>query len=427
MRIQRSGQTTEQEINMQLLETLDGKLAQFETRISSPAETITRGKLVGNQLEITTIAAGDSGPTSRIDWASDVGGFYAMEQSLERQPMQPGQRRKLRSLLPLFNTIVETEMRALDYEPTDLCGVSQNLLKIQTETRLPDGSTLETVIWTDRQGQTQKSLMPGIGQTAYRTTRDDALDESGYTGLDLVSDLMVKVSRRLDSPHDTRRIVYRVRLPEEDPKGVFASGLSQTVKSLGPRQAELVVRAIRPDQPARVEGAFAGPTPEDSAANSLVQSDDQAVIALAQRIAPQETDPWQLAQALERAVHTMIVAKDFSQAFATAAEVVRTRQGDCTEHAVLLAALCRARGLPARVAIGLVYSQPDQAFAYHMWNETWIKDRWVPLDATLGRGGIGAAHIKLTDSSLAGAGAYSTFLPVLKVMGQLELEILDVQ
>ena len=33
----------------------------------------------------------------------------------------------------------------------------------------------------------------------------------------------------------------------------------------------------------------------------------------------------------------------------------RTRSGDCSEHAVLLTALLRARGIPARVSHGLVY------------------------------------------------------------------------
>ena len=93
--------------------------------------------------------------------------------------------------------------------------------------------------------------------------------------------------------------------------------------------------------------------------------------------------------------------KNFSQAFATAAEVARSLEGDCTEHAVLLAALCRARKIPARVAFGLVYYPPQKGFAYHMWNEVWIADRWVPLDATLGLGGIGADHIKLGDSNLS--------------------------
>jgi hypothetical protein len=94
---------------------------------------------------------------------------------------------------------------------------------------------------------------------------------------------------------------------------------------------------------------------------------------------------------------------------------------------VLLAGLARARGIPARVAIGLVYQASTQSFAYHMWNELWLTDRWVPMDATLGRGGIGAAHLKLADSNLAGAQAYSCFLPVAQVIGQLKIEILEVE
>jgi hypothetical protein len=115
--------------------------------------------------------------------------------------------------------------------------------------------------------------------------------------------------------------------------------------------------------------------------------------------------------------------KNFTQAFATAAEVAQSKEGDCTEHAVLLAALARARDIPARGAMGLVYYPSGSGFAYHMWTEVWINDRWIPLDATLGRGGIGAAHFKLADSNLAGASAYSAMLPVIRVFGRLELEV----
>jgi hypothetical protein len=62
-----------------------------------------------------------------------------------------------------------------------------------------------------------------------------------------------------------------------------------------------------------------------------------------------------------------------------------------------------------------------------MWNEVWIKDRWVPLDATLGLGGIGGDHIKLADSNLEGADGYSTFLPVAKVMGQVTIEVVEAE
>ena len=51
-----------------------------------------------------------------------------------------------------------------------------------------------------------------------------------------------------------------------------------------------------------------------------------------------------------------------------------------------------------------------------MWTEAWIADRWVPLDATLGQGGIGAAHLKFANSSMDGVSALAEFLPVIKAI-----------
>ena len=51
-----------------------------------------------------------------------------------------------------------------------------------------------------------------------------------------------------------------------------------------------------------------------------------------------------------------------------ALETLRNRVGDCNEHAVLLAALARAAGIPAQVEAGLVYQKGR--FYYHAWNVT---------------------------------------------------------
>ena len=90
---------------------------------------------------------------------------------------------------------------------------------------------------------------------------------------------------------------------------------------------------------------------------------------------------------------------------------------------LLLAALCRHRGIPARVAMGLVYMESLQGFAYHMWTEVWIGDRWIGLDATRGGSPVTIGHLKLAHSSLQGATAYGSFLPMLKVLGKLRLEV----
>ena len=57
--------------------------------------------------------------------------------------------------------------------------------------------------------------------------------------------------------------------------------------------------------------------------------------------------------------------------------------------------------------------------------EALLGDTWVPLDATLGQGGIGAAHIKLAESSFAddGPAPVTAFLPLLKILGQMQIEV----
>ena len=129
--------------------------------------------------------------------------------------------------------------------------------------------------------------------------------------------------------------------------------------------------------------------------------------------------------ALERYVFQAIRRKDYSQAFATAAEVARSA-GDCKMHAVYLAAMARALGIPSRVAIGLVYLSSTQSFDYHMWTELYIDGRWIGLDGTMAKGGIGGGHLKLADSSFDGVAAYSSFLPVMKVLGRLRVEVLEI-
>ncbi len=84
------------------------------------------------------------------------------------------------------------------------------------------------------------------------------------------------------------------------------------------------------------------------------------------------------------------------------------------------------------MAIGLVYvpAAPDGSgggFLYHMWTEVFVADGWVGLDGTLGRGGVGPAHLKLAQSNLKDATAYSSFLPVAQVLGKLKIEVLEVE
>lgn len=88
---------------------------------------------------------------------------------------------------------------------------------------------------------------------------------------------------------------------------------------------------------------------------------------------------------LEQFVFDHITNKSYSRAFDLASRVAATREGDCTEHAVLLAALARANGYPARVVFGnLVLDFDEGLFAFgHAWAEIYVDDAWQIRDATL--------------------------------------------
>jgi hypothetical protein len=68
-----------------------------------------------------------------------------------------------------------------------------------------------------------------------------------------------------------------------------------------------------------------------------------------------------------------------------ASTVAKKRQGDCSEHAVFMAALARMNGIPARVVVGIALTNSGKDYgAYgHAWTEMLENGRWVVADAAL--------------------------------------------
>jgi len=137
-------------------------------------------------------------------------------------------------------------------------------------------------------------------------------------------------------------------------------------------------------------------------------------------------DPWAGARAIEAFVREHIENKGFGTAFGSAAEVLSSRSGDCSEHAVLMAALARAAGIPSRLVAGLVYHAGG--FAYHMWVEVWVGGAWYALDPSLaGRpdGGVDATHIKLADSAAEGGVTADLSVAIMRSLGGLRVHVVE--
>jgi len=423
--MRRGGAKITQKIRVESTETKGGKPISFETKMTTGNESmVTRGTVKGDKLELAVTTKGTT-KTSTIVWEDGWGGMFGTEVSLLQQPMKPGETRTIKRLEPILNDVVTETLEAVKMEKTKVGNSTENLLLIKSKVQMKNMS-IEQKAWADEEGNLIKGLMPTMQLVWYRADKQTALAKGEIGSFDLWDSTVVKLDKAPSRPHETKQVVYRVELEQADPKDVFSNCLSQTVRSTGRRTADITVRAIRPNSPTTIPDEVNDkPTEKDLAPNNLIQSDDGRVVAMANSVLSSEKDSWRLAVAMENFVGRKMRTAGFTQAFATAAEVAESLEGDCTEHAVLLAALCRARKIPARVAMGLVYYPPQKGLAYHMWTEVWIDDRWIPLDATLARGGIGGGHLKLSHSNLDGADAYSTFLPVIQVMGQLKAQVVS--
>lgn len=88
--------------------------------------------------------------------------------------------------------------------------------------------------------------------------------------------------------------------------------------------------------------------------------------------------------AIEKFVSDYISHKTFGRRFDIASEVANSHTGDCTEHAVLLTAALRRRGIASRVTLGVVFVFGAEPAAFgHAWVEAEQRGETVRLDAAL--------------------------------------------
>ncbi|MBU7578907.1 MAG: lasso peptide biosynthesis protein [Porphyrobacter sp.] len=105
-------------------------------------------------------------------------------------------------------------------------------------------------------------------------------------------------------------------------------------------------------------------------------------------------------RALARTARSRLRDIDYN-GHASALAAWKQRRGDCTEDAVLLTALARAAGIPAKVASGLAYERSAyhgtaSAFFPHAWTVAYVDGAWRSFD--ISSGGFSSAHIALSIS-----------------------------
>ena len=160
-----------------------------------------------------------------------------------------------------------------------------------------------------------------------------------------------------------------------------------------------------------------------------VQSDNEKIISLSKKAVGNSTDAAEAAGKIEDFVSKYVENRTLSIGYASAVEVADSKQGDCSEFAVLTAALCRAAGIPAQVVWGIAYVKEWQgitnSFGGHAWTQVYISGKWVALDSAFrstGRGGFDAGHIALAE----GTGDPEDFFKVISTFGLFKIDKLDI-
>ena len=165
-------------------------------------------------------------------------------------------------------------------------------------------------------------------------------------------------------------------------------------------------------------------------ASVMADSDDPAIREFAKKsLVGCAAIPLARADALRSAVNRSITNKNLASGFATASEALKSRSGDCTEHAVLLCALLRTQGIPARVASGLLYVSDAgairNAYGWHMWTQAMIDGKWIDLDAVLPSSGprFDASHLLTGLSAADGASIDTDLARIVDLMGDTVIEV----
>jgi transglutaminase-like putative cysteine protease len=413
-------------------ETADGKVTGTFMRqyLGQGKQLEVTGKVVGNQIRLTLDRTTDLKPAP---WNDQAIGMYRQLRLLAERKVKPGDEFDFLSFEPTINLLLKYHVLVKDPEEVDVAGGKKHrLLRVEMRPPRLEKVQLPTLLyWVDDSYQVRRSQVeaPGLGTvTLYRTTRESALGPATVANLtDIGIGQYVRLKKYIARPYQSTAAVYRITIRGEENAGdTFSPSERQEVKNIRGNSLELHVRASRGPKEAET-AADKMPGHEFIDSSYFINSDDPRVQQLARQAVGNETDPWRKALRIESWVHNhMKVVSD--EAMATADHVARTLRGDCSEFAMLTAAMCRAAGIPSRTAIGLIYAKVAQGpvFAFHMWTEVWVRGQWIPIDATLGQGYVGATHLKITDHSWNDTRTMTPLLPLLRVIGKLKIEVVSV-
>ena len=406
-------------------ETADGKpikASNMQKLSAVPIETIMRFK--EDHIEIVTVQAGQRGKPQRFanprqKWLPPA----AADRQVQAEIAKGAQKITVSTIVPAMGPkVIDATMTIQGRENVEVFGRTVPAVVWQTEISfLPNIKSTEFV---DEAGQLVKSTMDlGIIKVMVLAA-DEALAKADFDPPELLRSTLIHPDRPLAGPRNLRRAVYRLAVEGNAAVKILSLGVQSATRQED-GTFELTVDLDRP-----IQSHNDRPGDVHLKATSMLNHEDERIRELVeQALAGRKRDGPGTAETFRRFVHKHLTEKNLNVGFASASEVARTRAGDCSEHAVLLAAMLRGAKIPSRTVSGLVYVDnfvgQNDIFGYHMWTQAWLGDgRWVDLDATMNTP-FDATHITISVSTMDEGNIINDLIAITPMLGRLSINVVE--
>ena len=361
------------------IESLEGEPLGFSAsmQLSNVASTVDGSRDSDRHFRIDS-QVGGSHQSRAMAWPDGALLADGLRRAMLAHAGKPGDRYALRIFDPASQLANVVQIEVVGDEHVSLPG-GEEVLNHQRQTlHTPRGDQLID-LWLAADGSVRKGVLSMFGRQIDMQACDRACALAPVRDLDMFRAAMVLSPRPLPGNMRTGFMRYRIRV-HGDVAQPFVETDEQKVTALGHGQWQVDVCVAQ-------RGIQAPPTAADREANLWVQSNEPAVRELSALAVGNAQDDHEKMRLLRSFVSDYITEHGLDVGYASALEVVDNRQGDCTEYAILLTALARAQGIPARMVTGMVYADryagSSHLFLPHAWTQAWVDDRWQSYDAAL--------------------------------------------
>jgi transglutaminase-like putative cysteine protease len=378
------------------IEGTRGDLKSFQSEIQTgPILSSIRGTRSAQKISIHSVTSG-VGDNWQLAWPASTKGLFALEQTFRRAVMKKGETRRLQVLMPSLRSVGVLELRCTgDASVSMIDGTFRLLSEIEVLVYVDAELVDNVVIWTNKDGTIEKTLRTATRLETFRIDRASAQELFGQRD---ESEVTVSVAGTLRQNAEPTQlgfvIVPKTSAPSTKDSDPVAGDDLATPESVLPTVARQSVRKT-PDGLQVLVTSQAKPIAGfewDSSEADSVDTDPTALIDVGHRLVTKMSESvgelagQNLVSELSRVARNSLSLTPQGK-LRPASSVLRGGTGGAMDHAIVLAALMRARGIPARVVFGLSPARANRQdnenrvlMKLSAWVIVRVDGQWISVD-----------------------------------------------